>query len=203
MYKNLPNDGSVQTWQSQNDHWYDLMSSVSGASTQNTSTSARLHCIEGKRHSQRSTNQSHRNLQENNLLLVTPLAYFQTNLKESNKQNKRSSLVGMDPLRSKLYITHYTKENQEIGGLSSQLKVPTRTLKTISLRDMWSTGHCAHLEILALIHHKHLENHYKKKHVNASHCAHFIGHWRILDCPNFSLAPNQAQGHIPNKFHKK
>jgi hypothetical protein len=79
----------------------------------------------------------------------------------------------------------------------------TRTLKTISLRDTWSTGHCAHLEILVLIHHKHLENHYEKKHVNVGHCAHFIGHLRILDCPNFSLAPNQAQGPIPNKFHKK
>jgi hypothetical protein len=62
---------------------------------------------------------------------------------------------------------------------------------------MWSTCHCAHLEVLALIHHKHLENHYKKKHVNASHCAHFIGHLIILACPNFSLAPNQDKGLHP------
>ncbi len=73
----------------------------------------------------------------------------------------------------------------------------TRTLKIISLKDMWSTCHCAHLEVLALIHHKHLENHYKKKHVNASHCAHFIGHLIILACPNFSLAPNQDKGLHP------
>jgi hypothetical protein len=49
------------------DTTYNLMSSVLRASTQNTSASARLHCIEGKRHSQRSTNQSHRSLQENTI----------------------------------------------------------------------------------------------------------------------------------------